>query len=344
MKFRLYPNSVLAWDAMYARIQQAKISIHIEMYIFTDDTATSHDFISLLKQKAQAGLQVILILDVFGSLALPNAVVKEMRDTGIEVRFFRHLIHRTHKKIVLIDGRIAFLGGVNITDHARKWNDLQVELSGRIVLPIYRSFKRTYKLTGGKLNPHKPHGNANWQKQVNVWLLENMPVIGRRMVKQYYLQKLNNATKTIVFVSPYFIPSRWMLGAMRNALSRGVNISVIIPSNTDFKLADNINRYYAGVATNMGVYVYFTSGMNHAKVALIDSLEGLVGSINIDALSFDIDNEIGVFFKDKHFITQLEEVIANWMVNAVPYNKERHKLKWYQILLIPLIRLFNPIL
>lgn len=344
MTFRLYPQSELAWTAMYNRMQKATKSIHIEMYIFTADTDDTHNFINLLKNKAQQGLQVIIILDVFGSLALPNAIVKELRDSGVEVRFFRHLFYHTHKKIVLIDGRIAFLGGVNITEHARNWKDLQVEISGRIVLPIYRSFKRTYKLTGGKLRTLKPYGDTTWSRRMNVWLLENMPVIGRRRVKSYYLQKLNGATQSIVLVSPYFIPARWLLGAMRNALSNGVKITVLIPDNTDFKLADNINKYYAGIASHLGVDVYFTPGMNHAKAALIDNAEGLIGSANLDALSFNIDNEIGVFFNDSAFVAQLQQLLSNWQATGVPYDKHRHRLKWYQKLLIPFIMIFNPIL
>lgn len=330
---------------MFARMEKATKSIHIEMYIFTADTQRTHDFINLLKRKALEGVQVILIFDVFGSISLSNSIVKELRDAGAEVRFFRHIFHRTHKKILLIDAQRAFLGGVNITEHARDWKDLQVEVSGTIVQYIFRSFKRTYKLTGGKLKPHSPHiDKTKIKEKVKLWMLENMPVLGRRVLKQYYLQKLNHVKHNITFVSPYFIPSRWMLGAMRNALSRGVKITVLIPANTDFKLADNINKYYAGMVSRFGVDVLYTPGMNHAKAALIDDDEGLVGSGNIDELSFNIDNEIGIFFKDKAFVSALQKIVNEWAATGVPYDKKIHRLKWYQALLVPFIRLFHPIL
>lgn len=329
---------------MYSRMKQAQKSIHIEMYIFTADTQRTHDFISLLKEKAKEGLQIILIFDVFGSLALANSTVKELREVGIEVRFFRHIFYRTHKKILLIDGRIAFLGGVNITEHARDWKDLQLEVTGRIVALIYRSFKRTYKLTGGKHTPYKPQSDYSWRGRVKIWMLENMPIIGKNMLKDYYLDKLNSAQKSIVFVTPYFIPSRWMLGAMRNALSRDVEITVLIPKNPDHLPAEHVNKYYAAKVTRLGVKVYYMPGMNHAKAAMIDEEEGLVGSANIDALSFNIDNEIGLFFKDEAFVGQLKKVIDNWKKDAKLYDYKRQPLKWYTILFIPFIRLFNPIL
>lgn len=344
MKFRLYPESEAAWTAMYSRMQQAKKSIHIEMYIFTADTERTHNFIKLLKDKAIEGLQVILIFDVFGSLSLSNTVVRDLREAGAEVRFFRHIFYRTHKKILLIDGRTAFLGGVNITEHARDWKDLQVEVSGRIIQLIYRSFMRTYKLTGGKSHPIKPQSDKSWGGRVKIWLLENMPILGRKVLKRYYLDKLNRAEKSIVFVTPYFIPSRWMLGAMRNALSRDVEITVLIPKSPDHLPAEHINKYYAAKTTRMGVKVYYMPGMNHAKAALIDDSEGLVGSANIDALSFTIDNEIGIFFKDETFVAQLKKVIENWKKDAVLYDCEQQPLKWYTICFIPFIRLFNPIL
>lgn len=344
MVFKLYTDSEDAWTAMFARMQKAVKSIHIEMYIFTADTQRTHDFITLLKDKAQSGVQVILIFDVFGSLGLSNATVKELRDAGAEVRFFRHIFYRTHKKILLIDGRTAFLGGVNITEHARDWKDLQVEVSGSIIPYIFRSFKRTYQLTGGKLTPIKPEVDNTMQEKVKMWLLENMPVMGRKVLKQYYLQRLNHATDSIVFITPYFIPSRWMLGAMRNAISRDVKITVLIPDNTDFKLADNINKYYAGLVTKFGVNVLYTPGMNHAKAVLIDNDEGLVGSANIDELSFNIDNEIGVFFTDPAFVAQLKKVVETWEKTGKPYDKNVNYLKWYQVLLVPFIRLFHPIL
>lgn len=329
---------------MFTRMKHAKKSIHIEMYIFTADTQKSHDFISLLKKKASEGLQIILVFDVFGSLALSNATVRELREAGVEVRFFRHIFYRTHKKILLIDGRYAFLGGVNITEHARDWKDLQVEVTGRIVQLIYRSFRRTYRLTGGRHTPYKPQADKSWRGRMQIWMLENMPIVGKKMLKEYYLDKLNSAQKSIVFVTPYFIPSRWMLGAMRNALSRDVKITVLIPSDPDFLIAEHINKYYAAKVTRMGIDVYYMPGMNHAKAAMIDDEEGLVGSANIDALSFNIDNEIGIFFKDETFVNKLKKVIEMWKKDAVLYDYKQQPLKWYTILFIPFIRLFHPIL
>lgn len=108
MVFKLYTNSEEAWTAMFARMKKASKSIHIEMYIFTADTQRTHDFIAILKEKAQNGVQVILIFDVFGSISLSNAVVKELRDAGAEVRFFRHIFTVPIKKYCLLMAKQPF--------------------------------------------------------------------------------------------------------------------------------------------------------------------------------------------------------------------------------------------
>jgi len=120
---------------MIAALKKAEKSIYIEMYIFLDDTRASHDFFSILKIKAQAGLKVVVVADAFGSLELKKDSINELRAAGAEMLFFSDLLKRTHRKITIIDKKIAFLGGVNIENKTINWRDLQIRIEGRKSTP-----------------------------------------------------------------------------------------------------------------------------------------------------------------------------------------------------------------
>lgn len=344
MAVRLYTTSKDAWSAIYARMEGADISIYIEMFIFTDDTAATHDFANMLKEKAASGVQVILVLDVYGSSRLSNGIVQELRAAGAEVRFFKHIIHRTHRKLVLVDGRYAFLGGVNITEHARDWDDLLVEFSGFLVRRLVTVFARTYRLTGGSAPLHYPSKAAHLEHKAHMWLLEHSPLSGAYNLQRHYQRRFLSAKSAITIVTPYFVPGRWMVTALRDAVSRGVSVRILLPQTTDSRFLDNINRYFAGQVEMFGAEVFFLPGMNHAKALLVDETEGLVGSANADGLSFSIMLELGIFFKDASTIAKLRTAIDDWIRRSVPYDTGTHALRWYQSLLIPVIRLLRPIL
>jgi len=108
MKYRLYTTSQRAWDGMFKAITQAQKSIYIEMYIFLDDTQSTHNFLGLLKEKAKAGLEIVIIADVVGSFSLKAVAVDELREAGIEFIYFSHWLQRTHRKILIIDNKVAF--------------------------------------------------------------------------------------------------------------------------------------------------------------------------------------------------------------------------------------------
>lgn len=345
MKFKLYTNSKATWDAMLSQIKKAQTSIYLEMFIFTDDMDAQYNFVSLLSQKAREGLQVILLLDTYGSKKLSAATVAKLRASGIEVRFIRHLVQRTHRKLLILDGTIAFVGGVNITDHAKEWADLQLEIHGGAVRRFVFVFARTYKQTGGKqiLSSFKLQGKS-LVSELEFRILDHAPLWKRNRLKYYYLEKLAETKQSITFLSPYFVPSRWLISAMRDALTRGVQIKIIVPDSTDFAFLDNINRHYAKRATDLGAEVFFYPGMNHEKAVLIDETEGMVGSGNIDELSFWLNSELGVFFTDRQIVQKLSHVLRGWESKSAPFKPSQHGLKWYQYLLIPLIKILHPLL
>lgn len=342
MKF--YSNSVRAWKEMITTISTAQKCVYIEMYIFSDDTSETHDFVSTLIERAQSGVQIILVLDAFGSSSLSKNTQQAFLEHGIEIQYFRHWIHRTHRKTVIVDNKIAFIGGVNITQHALGWDDLQIKVKGQIVRRLVKVFTRTYKLSGGKTKLLVPEKYLKRKHRIRMWVLEHTPLSGVFALKKYYLKKISSATTKITLVTPYFIPHEWLMNALSSAIARGVSVDILLPEKTDSVILDSINRYYAMRATEIGARIIITKGTNHAKAALIDSSEGLVGSGNLDSLSFERNSELGIFFTDKKSVQELNNVIQNWIASGTVLSETRASLPWYYKPFAVLLKFLHPFL
>jgi cardiolipin synthase len=340
---KLYTNSTQSWSATLRAITKATKSIYIEMYIFSDDTSTTHDFVSALINRAQAGVQIVMILDAFGSIGLSNKTTNSLKEAGVEVRFFRHWIHRTHRKTIIVDGKRALVGGVNITRHAQNWNDLQIQVSGPIVSRLLKVFTRTYKLSGGTQKLLVLPKYLKRQHKIRSWILEHTPLSNQLTLRAYYTKKLSEAKEQITFITPYFIPHRWLLDAMRDAVSRGITVELLIPQTTDLRIIDRINQYYASRALDEGVHLYITTGTNHAKAVLIDNKEGLIGSANIDSLSFDRNSELGIFFTDEATVRTLANIVSHWKQCGKLISKSSpYRLPWYYFPFVFIVKIIHP--
>lgn len=344
MGYKIYTTSTKTWDAMIAEIDKAKKSIFLEMYIFMEDTSGSHDFIGKLSEKARRGIRVVLVLDAFGSSELSEATIARMRAAGIEIIFFSDWLRRIHRKILIVDENTAFIGGVNIGKRFATWNDLQLKLRGRIIRPILSSFAYSYEMAGGKDGYILLLRKKALISKLKFLVLEHWPVPGMFSLKSLYTQKISAAQKNIYIVTPYLTPPRWFVALLDEAVRRGVRIELIIPQKTDSLLMDRINRHYAHMLSALGVQFYLSREMNHAKILLIDDQEGLVGSQNIDFLSFNFNAESGVFFKQQDIVLELKEIILQWQKKATIYDSDRHKTGLTDYLLFPIIKLIYHLL
>lgn len=324
---------------MLAEIREAQTSIYLEMYIFVNDTS-SHDFLGTLISKAREGVRVKIIIDSYGSSELGDEVVQEMREAGIEVLFFSYMFYHTHRKILVVDERVAFLGGVNIYKFFRKWNDLQVRLEGPIVKYIIRSFARAYYLCGG----YDSSMTIYYDKKADtdhhkLFFVEHFPGRGVISLAKIYKKKIDSAKKSIIILTPYFAPRRWLIARLHQAVLRGVDVRVIVPRTTDHWVFTRTNYFFISFVHALGVKFYMSRAMNHAKVMLIDGHEGVVGSQNIDLLSFDYNTESGVFFTDPAMIADLSRIIAGWQDSAASFDPLKYKKRWFDYLLAPLGRI-----
>lgn len=343
MRYKFYTTSQKAWDGIIASIDSAQVSIYIEMYIFLDDTRQTHDFVGKLKEKAAAGLEVVIIADAYGSSSLKSATVADLKAAGIEFIYFSRWLKRTHRKLIIIDNRLAFFGGVNIENKIRNWQDLHIRLRGRVLKPLLRSFAHTYQQCGGKNEHILKYSRLPLVKKIKSWVIDTWEFGDKQYnLNDYYRQKLAEAVTSIKIVTPYLLPPRWLMASLDDAVRRGVRVEIIIPEDTDIKFLNKINHFNAARLASVGVKFYFMPAMNHAKVMLIDNREALVGSQNLDILSFNFNLEIGVFFEQKQAVAELEKIIGRWQAGARQSDLSFKRLGWHRRLLMWFFRLFFP--
>ena len=344
MKYRFYATSEKAWESMIEAISNAQKSIYLEMYIFADNTE-GYNFFDVLKQKSQQGVKVKLIIDSFGSNNIGKQAIRELREVGIEVLFFSYWLQRTHKKILVIDEKIAFIGGVNIHKLFRKWNDLQARLEGPIVRSVIRSFARSYKSCGGKDSDILSWENKkNALKKTRLWILEHWKFNSKRMIKRHYKERIGYAKNGVILVTPYFAPRRWLIGELHQAVLRGVDVEILLPARTDLWFVDRVSNFYIHKLHKLGIRFYLEKEMNHAKAMLIDNQEGVIGSHNIDSLSFEYDVEAGIFFTKQDMINDLRSIITDWKNNATLFEPALYRPMWIDYVLSPVIKIFQSII
>lgn len=344
-----YFNGKEALDAMYAQIERAQDHIHLQTYIIADDTI-GRKFIELLKTKAKSGVEVRLMFDGFGSIKFKNKVINELKESGIEVlefspvKFyipFRKVNYRNHRKILIVDGEVGFIGGVNIADRyyfgneQGVWFDTQIAIEGESLLSLQASFMldryfvlnhklkslRKYFPTVSIAKSEQVHDLSHYRGQI----ISSGPDSDWAGIMQCFFTAINLAKEHIYIITPYFTPNETILNALKVAALGGVNVRIMIPKESDSKAAYYSTRSYITELLEAGAKFYlFEKGFNHSKVVSIDGKLTIIGSANMDSRSFEHNFEIlGVLYSsycankiEDNFITDLtscEEIeIEKW--------------------------------
>jgi len=327
------------FPAMLEGIRGAKESISFETYIWWEGEI-GKQFADALSDRARAGVPVHVTIDWAGSFSMEEDLLKEMESAGVEVQRYRplhwynlsRLNNRTHRKLLVIDGRIGFTGGVGIGDPWRgkaqdpdHWRDMHFRVEGPVVAQFQAAFNDNWiKTTGKVLNgpdnfpPLEPAGD------MDAHMFVSSPSGGGESMHLMYLMSIAAAEKTIDLAAAYFIPDELITQALLEARKRNVRIRVLAPGkNTDSDAARHASKADWGPMLKAGIEIYeYEPTMFHNKMLIVDKLVVSVGSTNFDLRSFRLNDEASLNVYDAGFADRMTAVYEDDLKQGKPYTYE----------------------
>ena len=320
-------------DRLIADIEGARHHINMLFFKFEDDAAGRRIADALIR-KSEEGVQVRLIYDDAGNLMVPRRFYRKLRKHGIQVRGFiriflpilsRDYNSRNHRKVVVIDGRVGYMGGMNIAQRYAEglkwgiWRDTHMRITGPAVSELQTSFLTDWKFTKGdepdldSMYPYNPpSGNTLMQ------IVTGGPMDKWNVMMQAYMTAIASARHYAYLQSPYFIPPEPIMKVLQNAALSGVDIRVMIPYRGDKGvLPPWASRSYFKEAMNAGIRIYlYRKGYMHAKTMTIDDSLVMIGSTNIDFRGFEQDFEINAFMYDESMARQQRDIFLEDLKDA----------------------------
>jgi len=358
---RLLINGEATFAAILATIAAAKNYVIVQFFIVHDD-GIGRRLKDALISKARTGLKVYFLYDGIGCHDLPGSYLDELRTAGIKVQEFltrrRRLVNRyqlnfrNHRKIVVVDGEHAFVGGHNAGDEylglkppLSPWRDTHIEVSGLAVAGIQLTFVEDWFWATGQVP------ELHWQptlrrRNMHCQVVPSGPADERETCKYFFVQAINSAHTRLWITTPYFVPDEAVFTALKLAVLRGVEVRVLIPSRPDHNIVFNASSLYAYEAVCAGIKVYrYQPGFIHEKVMLINEDAASVGSANLDNRSLRLNFEITVLTVDKRFAASVESMLKEDFAQSLPVTREEYeKASAVRRLIMNVARLFAPIL
>src|SRR3989344_1667273 len=334
------------WLSQLDDCRAATSSIDLENWIFAD-SGIGREFLDVFLKKAKEGIRVRILLDMYGSLAMyTNAnLLFELKKAGIEIEFFNPIAfwrlyklfswfsRRDHRKLILVDGRIAHIGSTCIDEKMREWQEASVRvLAGEPseLVPIADAFNYLWHSVKRKTLSRKAF-DVPLTPRLNY--ISSTPHIGKRMIHQALTRAIRKARESVHLVTPYFVPTERLQFALFRALKRGVKVTLLIPENSDPRIVNLAAYEYARSLVRRGAQVLLYPTMMHSKYAIIDgkidsdgsSGWGMLGSANLDNLSLLSDYEHVVSGTDQDLIGPLINNFNLLAKNSKPFgDKQMH--------------------
>lgn len=355
-------------NSLLKDLEEAKKNINIEYYIFADDE-TGKKVMNMLIKKAKEGVKVRLVYDSVGSLKAPRRFFRKLKKAGGEVaEFFPPFAHirlinlkmnyRNHKKIVVIDGKIAYTGGINIRDdHIGKskkltpWRDTHIRVTGSGVYPLQKAFLNDWRYV------KKDHVDSSLYIEeglfpepdltgnVDLQVVLSGPDSQIQNIKEAYIKLITNATKEILIQTPYFIPDEAMISALRIAISSGVKVKIMTPAKADHQTVFWVTQSYLKEFVELGAEVYSYNGFLHSKTLVVDDDILSVGTCNLDNRSFSLNFEDTVIMYSKELTTEYKSCYEEDLKNSKKLDILYFKKKLiFNKFAQAIFRLFAPIL
>ncbi|MHA6697784.1 cardiolipin synthase [Chryseobacterium sp. A321] len=349
-------------------LKNAKNHIHLEYYIYNDDEI-GNQIGDILLQKAKEGVKVRVIYDDFGSSRGCKKLMERLSEGGVEAHPFlkiyfialaNRINYRNHRKIILIDGKVGFVGGINISDNYINtketpeniyWRDTHLKIEGPGVFYLQFLFLCDWNFCAEQsLEPTNdffpsPQQHDTKENKV-VQIASSGPDSPTPTILFSILQAINLAQKEILITSPYFIPDESLLNALIIASHSGIKIKLLVPKNSDSKIVKLASRSYYTQLLKAGVEIYlYTKGFVHAKTMVVDSFLAIVGTANMDIRSFDLNFEVNAVVYDHATAQELRNDFEMDLQNSERIDKERWLTRGKHIqLLESTMSLISPLL
>ncbi|PCE24221.1 cardiolipin synthase [Burkholderia ubonensis] len=358
---RTLVNGEATFAAILSAIDDARDYVIVQFFIVRDD-ALGQMLRDALLARAAAGVRCYLLYDSIGSFDLPHGYVDALRAGGVEVHPFAtkrqfvnrfQLNFRNHRKIVVVDGHRAFVGGHNVgveylgaKPRLSPWRDTHIELRGPVVASIQYVFAEDWHWATQKLPPLAPPPAALPDAGMHCLAVPMGPADKQETGSLFFVETINAARERIWITTPYLVPDEAVIAALKLAVMRGVDVRILIPSRRDHVVVFEASKLYARDLVDAGVKVFrYRPGFLHQKVVLIDRTAAAIGSANLDNRSFRLNFEIMVLTVDRAFAGEVEAMLTTDFALAyeVDASEYRYSPAWRRVAM-HIARLFAPIL
>lgn len=325
------------FEDMFEAIRGAKSFIHLEYFNFRNDSIAGLLF-SLLAQKVSEGVEVRALYDAFGNASNNKPIKAAMHDSiralGIDLVKFsplrfpwvNRIIPRDHRKIVVIDGKIAYTGGMNVADYYIEgipeigdWHDMHLRVEGEAVNDLHEIFcKMWYKSTGEYLMGEKyfPEHSSyadeplpRMHSNERVCIVDREPKYAADAIRDLFSEMLDKAQRKVLIINPYFVPTHRVRKALKRAVDRGVDVQILLSAKSDIPLTPEASHYVGNNLAKRGAKVYlYHGGFHHTKIMMVDDLYCTVGSSNMDSRSLRCDYEVNTVIFSKEVTAELTDL------------------------------------
>jgi cardiolipin synthase len=333
-KIKLLINGEEKFPEVLKELEKAKSHIHIAYYIYENDSI-GNDVAEVMIKKAKEGVEVRLMYDDFGSHDLGKKFLKKLNNAGVQTApfyaikwyaFANRSNYRNHRKIIIIDGMVSFVGGINISDKYRNdfsnkvplfWRDTHVKIKGPATAYLQYLFICDWNfcspndLEYNEIYFHDYTQNRKIENEA-IQIAASGPDSAQPVILYSLLKAINTAKKRIYITSPYFIPGESLMDALIIAIQSGIDVKILIPGISDSKMVNAAANAYYTELLKYGAKIYqYNKGFVHAKTMVIDNDLAIVGSANMDYRSFDLNFEVNAMLYSKKIALQLSEVFEN---------------------------------
>lgn len=360
----IYTTGYDFFSSLFREIGAAKSSIHLDTYIFDHDSL-GQLLADMLIDKAQEGVEVRVIYDDVGCWNVHDSFFKRMRDAGIKVMpfmpvrfpaFTSKVNYRNHRKLCVIDGRVGFIGGMNVAKRyvtgtdGHSWRDTHLKIVGGAVYAIQRAFLIDWYFVSGTLitdRRYYPELLGNVKNDIVIQIVTSSPVEKWPDIMQGYVRILLEARRYVYIETPYFLPTETVMSAMRIAALAGVDVRIMIPRHGDAKFVEWASRSYVFETIQAGVKVYlYRPGFLHSKLLVCDDIVCTCGSTNVDFRSFENNFEANAFIYDRETTLRFKQIFMDDIkeCNFVTERMISRKRPFAQRLWESVVRLLSPLL